>query len=103
MNNPDSPQHRNEATLGTCREIKASTSRTGATPIRRTSITLSEETYRTGQTIAARRGFGQSFSAYLAWLIQRDAEGGVTREDAHEPVAPALPEAGKRKRRKPAR
>lgn len=45
--------------------------------------------YETGQQIAAKRGFGQSFSAYIAWLIQRDAEGGVTREDA------SLPSTGK--------
>jgi hypothetical protein len=50
-------------------------------PIKRTSITLEDPVYEAGQQIAAKRGFGQSFSAYIAWLIQRDAEGGVTRED----------------------
>jgi len=51
-------------------------------PIKRTSITLEDPVYEAGQQIAANRGFGQSFSAYIAWLIKRDAEGGVTREDA---------------------
>jgi len=51
-------------------------------PIKRTSITLEDPVYEAGQQIAAKRGFGQSFSAYIAWLIKRDAEGGVTREDA---------------------
>ncbi len=51
-------------------------------PIKRTSITLEDPVYEAGQQIADKRGFGQSFSAYIAWLIKRDAEGGVTREDA---------------------
>jgi len=51
-------------------------------PIKRTSITLEDPIYDAGQQIASKRGFGQSFSAYIAWLIQRDAEGGVTREEA---------------------
>jgi len=63
-------------------------------PIKRTSITLEDPVYETGQQIASKRGFGQSFSAYIAWLIQRDADGGVTREDASLPVrAKAAPKA----------
>ena len=50
--------------------------------IKRTSITLDDRIYATGLQIATKRGFKQSFSAYVAWLIQRDAEGAVTREDA---------------------
>jgi len=48
----------------------------------RTSITVEDPVYDAGQKIAAKRGFRQSFSAYIAWLIMRDAEGGVTREDS---------------------
>jgi len=38
-----------------------------------------------GLEIASKRGFEQSFSAYIAWLIRRDGEGGVTREDVPRP------------------
>ena len=48
--------------------------------MKRTSITLDDAVYEAGQEIAAQRGFGQSFSAYIAWLIQRDCDGAVTRE-----------------------
>ena len=51
----------------------------------RTSITVEDTVYDAGQEIAAKRGFRQSFSAYVAWLIMRDAEGGVTREDSTIP------------------
>ena len=50
--------------------------------MKRTSITLDDAIYETGQEIAAQRGFRQSFSAYVAWLIQRDCEGAVSREQA---------------------
>ena len=50
--------------------------------MKRTSITLEDPVYMAGQQIASKRGFAQSFSAYIAWLIQRDAEGGVTREES---------------------
>lgn len=33
-----------------------------------------------GTANAKRRGFSSSFSAYIAWLIERDAEGDVSRE-----------------------
>jgi hypothetical protein len=49
--------------------------------MKRTSITLEDSIYETGQTIASKRGFSQSFSGYVAWLVQRDAEGGVSREE----------------------
>jgi len=55
--------------------------RIGGNLIKRTSITLEDPVYEVGLEIAAQRGFKQSFSAYVAWLIQRDAGGGVTRED----------------------
>jgi len=60
--------------------------------MKRTSITLDDPVYNAGQKNASKRGFGQSFSAYIAWLITRDAEGGVTREDTpvvSKPKAPA--------------
>ena len=50
--------------------------------MKRTSITLEDSVYEAGLEIASNRGFSQSFSAYVGWLIQRDAEGGVTREEA---------------------
>ncbi|XHR27615.1 MAG: hypothetical protein ACFUZC_16945 [Chthoniobacteraceae bacterium] len=49
--------------------------------MKRTSITLEDSIYEAGQQIAAKRGFSQSFSGYVAWLVQRDAEGGVSREE----------------------
>ena len=69
-------------------------------PIKRTSITLEDPVYEAGQQIADKRGFGQSFSAYIAWLIKRDAEGGVTREDAtlKHAVKPAAKSAKTAKR-----
>ena len=72
-------------------------------PIKRTSITLEDPVYSAGQQIAAKRGFSQSFSAYIAWLIQRDAEGGVTREDgvfkaSRKAVKPAVKAAVRRKK-----
>jgi len=63
----------------------------------RTSITVEDPVYDAGQKIAAKRGFRQSFSAYVAWLIMRDAEGGVTREDSTIPnTSTASPKATKR-------
>lgn len=47
----------------------------------RTSISLDDKTLRIGLANAARRGFQNSFSAYIAWLIMRDAVGDVIRED----------------------
>jgi hypothetical protein len=49
--------------------------------IERKSITLEAETLRKGLANAKRRGFGKSFSAYIAWLIERDASGDVQREE----------------------
>lgn len=48
--------------------------------MKRTSITLDDPLYDAGLQLAAKRGFRQSFSAYVSWLIGRDAEGGVSRE-----------------------
>ncbi|XHR30904.1 MAG: hypothetical protein ACFUZC_10130 [Chthoniobacteraceae bacterium] len=48
--------------------------------MKRTSITLENSIYDVGQQNASQRGFSQSFSGYVAWLLQRDAEGGVVRE-----------------------
>jgi hypothetical protein len=50
--------------------------------MKRTSITLVDSVYEVGQKIASKRGFSQSFSGYVAWLVSRDAEGSVTREEA---------------------
>lgn len=44
----------------------------------RTSITLEDEIYKKGLANAKERGFKNSFSAYLAWLIERDTEEGVS-------------------------
>jgi len=46
----------------------------------RTTISLDAQLYQRGLQLAARQGFGNSFSAYIAWLITRDAQGGVERE-----------------------
>ena len=51
--------------------------------MKRTSITLDDPVYEAGQKIAAKRGFGSSFSAYIGWLINRDADGAITREDVN--------------------
>ena len=72
-------------------------------PIKRTSITLEDPVYEAGQQIAAKRGFGQSFSAYIAWLIQRDAEGGVTREDATFRAIAKAPAKGGKSAKRPAK
>ena len=61
----------------------------GPVPVR-TSISLLPDIMRKGIANAQSRGFGHSFSAYLAWLITRDTEGGVTREDAPTAAAPRL-------------
>ena len=71
----------------------------------RKTISLQPEVYRIGEENARRRGFAQSFSAYVAWLIQRDTEGAVVREDIAPGNAPHHPNTrpvnyreGKRKR-----
>ena len=55
----------------------------------RATITIEDPIFNAGKKIAAKRGFGKSFSAYILWLINRDAEGGVTREDTPVVKAPA--------------
>ena len=69
--------------------------------MKRTSITLEDSVYDAGQEIAAQRGFRQSFSAYIAWLIQRDANGAVSREELPSQIkkqkASADPASGKGK------
>jgi len=68
----------------------------------RTTISLNAPLYEQAQRLAARRGFQNSFSAYVAWLINRDAEGAVDREysatrygtelrAAEEPLPPKAP------------
>lgn len=49
--------------------------------LKRTTISLPEETAEAATLNAKRRGFQNSFSAYVAWLIERDGEGGVQREE----------------------
>jgi hypothetical protein len=48
--------------------------------IKRKSISIPEELMEAAMANAARRGFKQSFSAYISWLIERDAAGAVVRE-----------------------
>lgn len=47
----------------------------------RTTISIPEETDEKWKRNAKRRGFQNSHSAYIAWLIERDCEGGVQREE----------------------
>jgi len=47
----------------------------------RTTISLNAQLYQRALQLAERQGFGNSFSAYIAWLITRDAQGGVEREN----------------------
>ena len=44
----------------------------------RTSITLKDDTFSSGKSKAKARGFGDSFSAYVAFLIERDRKLGST-------------------------
>jgi len=64
---------------------------------------MNDPVYNAGQTIAAKRGFGTSFSAYIAWLITRDAEGGVTREDTPAVSKPKAPAKGTKAAKRPAK
>lgn len=52
----------------------------GAEPLERKTISLPKSIYAAALKNAARRGFATSFSAYIAWLVQRDEEGDVQRE-----------------------
>lgn len=47
----------------------------------RKTISLDADVYARAEENANARGFKASFSAYVAWLIQRDMQGGVTREE----------------------
>ena len=76
-----------------CESVKQGSHTIRSSPIRRTSITLDDPVYEAGLKIASKRGFGQSFSAYIGWLIRRDTEGGVTREDPHLTEIKATPRA----------
>lgn len=49
--------------------------------VARTTISMLKETFDAATANAKRRGFKNSFSAYIAWLIERDDEGRVQRED----------------------
>lgn len=42
---------------------------------------MDDETLRIGLQNAEKRGFRNSFSAYIVWLIERDHEGSVLREE----------------------
>jgi hypothetical protein len=46
----------------------------------RKTVSMPKEVFEAGESNAKRRGFKNSFSAYVAWLIERDHEGGVQRE-----------------------
>lgn len=41
---------------------------------------MSQKIYERGKSNAKTRGFKNSFSAYVAWLIERDDKGAVERE-----------------------
>jgi len=56
----------------------------------RTTISLNAQLYEQALRLAARRGFDNSFSAYVAWLIKRDAEGAVEREYSAARYGPEL-------------
>ena len=73
------------------------------TTMKRTSITLEDPIYDAGQKIAAKRGFSTSFSAYVAWLITRDAEGKVTRESNPVISKPKAPAKVKKAAKRPAK
>jgi len=47
----------------------------------RKTISLPADVAERGEKNAALRGFSTSFSAYVAWLIRRDQEGKVGREE----------------------
>ncbi|MEZ5406283.1 MAG: hypothetical protein R3F23_09040 [Verrucomicrobiia bacterium] len=53
----------------------------------RTSITLDKEVAEIGKRNAEKRGFGHSFSAYVSWLVIRDAKGAVSREEIADPTS----------------
>lgn len=55
----------------------------------RTSVTIPDEIYKTGLENAKKRGFANSFSAYLAWLIERDTSGAVSREEIPRNAEPS--------------
>lgn len=52
--------------------------------IKRTTISMPSDAFEQAKRNAKRRGFNNSFSAYVAWLIERDHDGDVKREDLHE-------------------
>lgn len=47
----------------------------------RKTVSMPPRAWRAAKTKAVRRGFENSFSGYIAWLIKRDINGGVVRED----------------------
>ena len=68
----------------------------------RTSISLNAQLYAQGLALANHRGFGNSFSAYVAWLITQDAAGEVTGQRAAR-LPQALPAEETRPTRAPRR
>ena len=68
----------------------------------RTTITMPDAVFKRGLYLARQRGFSQSFSAYLAWLVERDAAGEVQQKVidlnvTRYRVAEEPPEGGKLK------
>lgn len=51
-----------------------------ADDLKKATVSMSQKIYERGKTNAKTRGFKNSFSAYVAWLIERDDQGAVARE-----------------------
>lgn len=68
--------------------------------IRRT-FSATPEIMAKGMLNARRRGFGSSFSAYVAWLIERDDSGKVEREEVFNSTAfpPVVPTRGRKSKK----
>lgn len=48
--------------------------------LKKATVSMSQKIYERGKSNAKTRGFKNSFSAYVAWLIERDDKGAVERE-----------------------
>lgn len=52
--------------------------------LKKATVSMSQKIYERGKSNAKTRGFKNSFSAYVAWLIERDDKGAVEREQLAE-------------------
>lgn len=55
-------------------------------PVVKKTVSMSRQLRSAALRNAAKRGFGKSFSAYVAWLLERDNAGGVEREKLRKGV-----------------